>query len=51
VAISEAARANATKLARANALLAKSDTDAAAGKYVSALVDYEFAWTLLQRDE
>jgi len=51
VAIIDAAGANATKLARANALLAKGDVDAAAGKYVSALVDYEFAWALVQRDE
>jgi len=50
VAISDAAGGNATKLARANALLAKGDTDAAAGKYLSALVDYEIAWTLVQRD-
>jgi len=51
VAIIDAAGANATKLGRANALLAKGDVDAAAGKYVSALVDYEFAWALVQRDE
>src|SRR6266850_2038777 len=49
VAIIDAAGANATKLGRANALLAKGDVDAAAGKYVSALVDYEFAWALVQR--
>jgi hypothetical protein len=51
VAITDAAGGNAIKLARANALLAKGDTDAAARKYVSALVDYEFAWALVQRDE
>jgi hypothetical protein len=51
VAIGEAAGGDPTKLARANALLAKGDADSAAGKYVSALADYEFAWALLQRDE
>jgi hypothetical protein len=50
-AISDAAGGNATKLAKANALLAKGDTDDAAGKYVSALQEYEIAWTLLQGDE
>jgi len=47
VAISDAAGGDPTKLAQANALVAKGDADAAAGKYVSALVDYEFAWALL----
>src|SRR5882762_3474746 len=47
VAISDAAGGDPTKLARSKAFLAKGDTDAAAGKYVSALVDYEFAWALL----
>src|SRR5882762_9443429 len=41
VAISDAAGGDPTKLARSKAFLAKGDTDAAAGKYVSALVDYE----------
>jgi hypothetical protein len=49
VAISDAAGGDPTKLAKANALLAKGDSDAAAGKYVSALVDYEAAWTAVQR--
>ena len=48
VAISDAAGGDPTKLARSKAFLAKGDTDAAAGKYVSALVDYEFAWALVQ---
>jgi len=51
VAISDAAGGDPTKLAQANALVAKGDADAAAGKSVSAIVDYEFAWALVQRDE
>jgi len=51
VAISDAAGGDPTKLAQANALVAKGDADAAAGKYVSALIDYEIAWALLQRDD
>jgi hypothetical protein len=51
IAISDAAGGNATKLTQANALLAEGDTDAAAGQYVSALVDYEIAWALVQEDE
>ena len=50
VAISDAAGGDPTKLAKANALLAKGDADAAAGRYISALVNYEIAWALLQRD-
>jgi hypothetical protein len=50
-AISDGAGGNAAKLAQANALLAEGDTDAAAGQYVSALVDYEIAWALVQKDE
>ena len=48
VAISDAAGGNATKLAQANALLAKGDTNAGAGKNVAALLYYEFAWGLVQ---
>jgi hypothetical protein len=50
VAISDAAGGDPTKLAQANALVAKGDADAAAGKYISALVNYEIAWSLLHGD-
>jgi hypothetical protein len=50
VAISDAAGGDPTKLAQANALVAKGDADAAAGKYISALVNYEIAWSLLHPD-
>jgi hypothetical protein len=46
-AISDAAGGSATKLAQANARLAAGDADATAGKYVSAIVDYEIAWAIL----
>ena len=51
VAISDSPGGNPSKLAQAKALVAKGDADAAAGKYVSALIDYEIAWALLQRDD
>jgi len=50
VAISDSPGGNPTKLAQANALVAKGDADAAAGKYISALVNYEIAWSLLHGD-
>jgi hypothetical protein len=46
-AISDAAGGSATKLAQANARLAEGDADTTAGKYVSAIVDYEIAWAIL----
>jgi hypothetical protein len=51
VAITDAAGRDSSRLARANALLSKGDADAAAGRYGSALVDYEFAWKLAQEDD
>jgi hypothetical protein len=51
VAISDSPGGNPSKLAQAKALVAKGDADAAAGKYVSALMDYEFGWALLQRED
>src|SRR6516162_661195 len=50
VAISDSPGGNPTKLAQANALVAKGDADAAAGRYISALVNYEIAWSLLHGD-
>ena len=50
VAISDSPGGNPTRLAQANALVAKGDADAAAGKYISALVNYEIAWSLLHGD-
>src|SRR5215469_4084948 len=50
VAISDSPGGNPTKLAQANALVAKGDADAATGKYISALVNYDIAWSLLHGD-
>jgi hypothetical protein len=46
-AISDAAGRSATKLAQANVRLAEGDADTTAGKYVSAIVDYQIAWSIL----
>ena len=50
VEIGDAAGANPTKLALANASLAKGDSDAIAGNVALALADYQFAWELLVED-
>jgi Chlamydia polymorphic membrane protein (Chlamydia_PMP) repeat len=50
VAIADAAGGHPTKLALANASLAKGDADAAAGNAALALADYQFAWELLVED-
>jgi hypothetical protein len=46
-AVSDAAGGSATKLAQANGRLAAGDAETTAGKYVSAIVDYEIAWAIL----